>query len=78
MNALDLGKILGLVKKAAIKGYVDAGSGFIYPEIPIKIESYAKELENRIIGGTLSPEMAVIKAYDYGAQAYLDKVRPLV
>jgi hypothetical protein len=66
MNCLDLNKVLGLVEKAAYKGYYDAGTGFIDSEFAPKVIPFINYISKRISGGTMSPEMAVIKAYNFG------------
>jgi hypothetical protein len=71
MNTIDLNKVLGLVERAAFKGYYDAGTGFIHSDFKPKAIDFIKDIEKRISGGTLSPEIAVIKAYDFGFQASL-------
>ena len=73
MNALDLNKVLGLVERAAYKGYTDAGTGFIHSEFSAKASNFIEDISKRIYGGTMSPEMAVIKAYNFGIDSYLEK-----
>ena len=73
MNFTDLNRVLGLVKKAAFSGYVNAGTGFVDSEFPIKLNTFLKDTETRIIGGTLMPEMSVIRAYEFGFKSYLEK-----
>lgn len=74
MSNLDLNKVLGLVEKAAYKGYTQNSYGFIHPEFQPKAIDFMKDISKRISGGTMSPEMAVIKAYNFGLDSYLEKV----
>lgn len=73
MSAIDLNKVLGLVERAAFKGYYDAGTGYIYPDFKPKAIKFISEISDQISGATITPEMALVKAYNFGIESYLEK-----
>lgn len=74
MDTLDVTKILVLVRKAAVKGYTDTAYGYLHSDFQPKLDLFTKDIHKRIIGGTMAANLAVIKAYDFGRQAYLEKI----
>ncbi len=73
-EALDMTKILGLVRNAVYRGYFDAGDGY-YPEVfPKLVNHFVDQTLRQIEGGTLIADMAVVKAYEFGRKSYTDLI----